>query len=137
MLMDMKGPAKVLIIEDDDTIRETIRFILADEGYASLEAPSGLEGHAMLLASEEPLVVLLDYRLPVMDGCDLLGIIAQDARLRERHAIVMMSASPKQTAEDCEDTLDELAVPVLGKPFDIDELVEAVRQAQLRLSSAA
>ncbi len=135
--MAVVKPAKVLIIEDDDSIRESIHFILADEGYETLEASNATEGQAMLLGSEEPLVVLLDYRLPAMDGCDLLGIIAQDARLRDRHAIVMMSASPKETAQDCEDVLEDLAVPVLGKPFELDELVEAVRQAQLRLNSAA
>jgi two-component system response regulator RegX3 len=130
-------PAKVLIIEDDDSIRESIRFILADEDYETLEAPNAIEGHAMLLAAGEPLVVLLDYRLPMMDGCDLLGIVAQDARLRDRHAFVMMSASPKQTSEDCGEELEDLSVPVLGKPFEIDELVDAVREAQLRLHPAA
>ena len=130
-------PAKVLIIEDDESIRESIRFILQDEDYETLEAPNAIEGHTMLLAAEEPLVVLLDYRLPVMDGCDLLGIVAQDARLRDRHVFVMMSASPKQTREDCGEELEDLEVPVLGKPFEIDELVEAVHEAQLRLHPAA
>lgn len=128
--------APVLIIEDDETIRETIRFILTDEDYETLEAPNAMEGHARLLASAEPLVVLLDYRLPAMDGCDLLGIIAQDETMRARHAIIMMSASPKQTAEDCEEVLDALDVPVLGKPFELDDLVAAVRQAQTRLHHA-
>ncbi|HEV2235146.1 MAG TPA: hypothetical protein VGR57_00665 [Ktedonobacterales bacterium] len=73
--------------------------MLAYEGDQALEAPNAMEGHTRLLASVEPLV-LLAYPLSVMDGGDLLGMIAQDADLRARHAVVMMSASPGQTAED-------------------------------------
>lgn len=128
--------ARVLIIEDDESTRETVRLILTEEGYDVREATNAMDGHALLLASQEPLVVVLDYRLPALDGCDLLDIIAQDEQLREQHAIVMMSASPKHTEDDCGDTLADLAVPVLGKPFDIDELLDAIQEAQQRLESA-
>lgn len=128
-----RGMAKVLLVEDDEGTRETVSFILSDAGYEVIEAANGEQGCATLTVNTEPMVVLLDYRLPKMDGCDLLEIVRQDEALRERHAFVMMSASPKKTEEDCDDALDELDVPLLGKPFDIDELVEAVADAQARL----
>jgi two-component system, response regulator, stage 0 sporulation protein F len=125
--------AKVCVIEDDAGIRETVRDLLTDEGYEVIQAANGLEGKRILENSQEGLIVVLDYRLPVLDGCDLLEIVAQDKQLQARHTFIMMSASPAKTIEDCEEAIDELVVPVIPKPFDIDELVEAVRQAEDRL----
>jgi CheY-like chemotaxis protein len=128
--------ARILLIEDDESTREAVRFILTEEGYDVREATNAMDGHALLLASQEPLVAVLDFRLPALDGCDLLDIIAHDEQLREQHAFVMISASPKRAEDDCGDTLADLDVPLLGKPFDIDELLGAVQEAQQRLESA-
>jgi len=125
--------ATVCVIEDDEGIRDIVRDLLTDEGYAVIEAATGLEGKHILDASAGRLIVILDYRLPALDGCDLLELVAQDEDLRERHTFIMMSASPAKTVEDCEETIDELDVPIVPKPFDIDELVEAVREAEKRL----
>ncbi len=129
--------AKVCVIEDDAGIRETVRYLLVDEGYEVIEATNGLEGKQLLEGSLEPLIAIIDYRLPRLDGCDLLEIIAQDEQLRARHTFIMMSASPEKTVEDCEEAIDDLDVPIIPKPFDIDELVEAVRQAEERLEPAS
>ena len=125
--------ATVCVIEDDEGIRDIVRDLLTDEGYNVIEAATGLEGKQILDASAARLIVILDYRLPALDGCDLLEIVAQDEDLRERHTFIMMSASPAKTVEACEEAIDDLNVPIVPKPFDIDELVEAVRQAQMRL----
>jgi DNA-binding NtrC family response regulator len=125
--------ATVCVIEDDEGIRDIVRDLLTDEGYRVIEAATGLEGKHILDTSAERLIVVLDYRLPALDGCDLLEIVAQDEDLRERHTFIMMSASPAKTVEDCEEAIDELDVPIVPKPFDIDELVEAIRQAEERL----
>jgi two-component system nitrogen regulation response regulator NtrX len=125
--------ATVCVIEDDEGIRDIVRDLLTDEGYRVIEAATGLEGKHILETSVGRLIVVLDYRLPALDGCDLLEIVAQDEDLRERHTFIMMSASPAKTVEDCEEAIDELDVPIVPKPFDIDELVEAVRQAEERL----
>lgn len=127
------GNTTVCIVEDDEATREAIRGLLLDEGYKVIEASNGAEGQRMMEASSERLIVVLDYRLPVLDGCDLLDIVAHNDDLRARHSFVMMSASPRQTVEDCEEALDELVVPLLPKPFHIDELVEAVQHAEERL----
>ena len=129
--------AKVCLIEDDAGIRETVRYLLVDEGYEVIEATNGLEGKQLLEGSLEPLIAIIDYRLPKLDGCDLLEIIAQDEQLRARHTFIMMSASPEKTVEDCEEAIDDLDVPIIPKPFDMDGLVEAVRQAEERLEPAS
>src|SRR5689334_8319012 len=134
---DISEMATVLIVEDDESTREAICFLLADAGYEVQEATNGEQGYRLLTTSTEPMVVLLDYRLPAMDGCDLLDMVAHDEQLRARHAFVMLSASPKKAEDDCGDTLDELDVPLLGKPFGIDEVIEAVQDAQQRLERPA
>ena len=84
---------KVCVIEDDEGIRDIVRDLLTDVGYDVIEAATGLEGKEVLDASVERLIVVLDYRLPALDGCDLLEIVAHDEDLRERHTFIMMSAS--------------------------------------------
>lgn len=128
---------KVCVIEDDDGIRETVRDLLIDAGYEVTTAKNGLEGKWVLEESADRLIAVLDYRLPAMDGCDLLDLAAHDEHLRARHVFIMMSASPAKTIEDCEETIDELNVPILPKPFDIDDLIEVVRQAEQRLEPGA
>lgn len=135
--MAMALKSRVCVIEDDADLREVIGELLNDAGYEVIEASNGLAGKALLEASLERLVVVLDYRLPVLDGCDLLEIVAQDEELRARHTFVMLSGLPQKTVEDCEEALDALDVPVLSKPFHIDELVEAVEQAEQRLEPAS
>lgn len=135
--MSMAVKARVCVIEDDTDLRETVRDLLNDAGYEVIEASNGLAGKALLEGSLERLVVVLDYRLPALDGCDLLEIVAQDEELRARHTFIMLSGSPRQTVEDCEEAIDDLDVPVLSKPFHIDDLVEAVEQAEQRLEPAS
>lgn len=125
--------ARVCVIEDDADTRDAVSFLFTDAGYEVIEARDGLEGHALLKSSQERLIVLLDYRLPALDGCDLLEIVAQDEQLRARHTFIMMSASPRQAAEECEEAVEELQVPVVPKPFRIDDLLDAVRQAEQHL----
>ena len=125
--------ARVCIIEGDEPTREVVRYLLTDEGYEVIEASNGLQGKALLEAARDRLIVLLDHRLPMIDGCNLLEIVAQDEALRARHTFLMMAASPRHAIEDCGDAIDDLDVPLVPKPFSIDELVEAVQEAQQRV----
>lgn len=85
---------RVAVIEDDADIRDSERELPLDVGYNVLEARNGLEGKRLLAGSRERLIVLLDHPMPVLDGCCLLELIAQDAALRARHTFVVLSANP-------------------------------------------
>lgn len=124
------------VIEDNDGIREVLRQLLEGEGYQVLEAANGPEGLALLNSHPERLVVLLDHKLPALDGCDLLDIVAKDAALRARHAIIFVTASPQRAEQECGETLEELDAPLLPKPFDIDNVLHAVADAAKRLMAA-
>jgi CheY-like chemotaxis protein len=85
----------------------------------------------------EPLVAVIDHQLPSLDGSALLDLVATDERLRQRHSYVFMTGDPRGAVEQCGETLEELAVPLLPKPFDIDELVAAVHAAEAQLAARA
>jgi PAS domain S-box-containing protein len=74
--MDDKN-AKILVVEDDADVRSAIALWLSASGYAVLEATDGVSGLARI-RSDRPDAVLLDLRLPLLDGFGVLAALAQD-----------------------------------------------------------
>ncbi len=127
----------VCVIEDDEDTRHALRFLLEDAGYHVVEASDGIVGYRLLTDSKQRLIVLVDQKMPRMDGCDLLELIEQDETLRAQHTFIMMSASPQRAEQDCGDTLEELDAPVVSKPFALDEVLNTVAEAAQRLDLAS
>lgn len=127
----------VCVIEDDEGVRSTLRFLLEEEGYPVIEANDGLAGYRMLTETDQRLIAVVDHKMPRMDGCDLLERLEQDATLRARHAYIMLSASPQRAEEDCGETLEELQAPLVPKPFSIDAVLDAVAEAAQRLGASS
>ena len=113
---------RVLIVEDDPDIRQVVAFVLADEGYEVDEAEEG-QAALDLIAAQRPDVILLDMKMPGMDGWDFAR------RYRERYnrdaPIIVITAAPN-AAERGEDVDAEGFV---AKPFDLSVLVERVAAA--------
>jgi two-component system response regulator MprA len=111
--------ATVLLVEDDEGIRETVADSLRFEGYDVALATNGAEALEWIDAGGAPAVVLLDLVMPVMDGQELLH------RLRERAehlpVIVMTAALGAGPAAAS-------AEMVLAKPFDLSDLLAAVER---------
>jgi CheY-like chemotaxis protein len=129
---------RILVVDDDRSIRETLRVVLQDEGYDVLEAEDGQVALKILRASSEPLVVLLDLRMPVLDGTGVLSAVAADPHLSTRHAILMITAN-RDSIQDKDRTaqlLQQLHVAVIPKPFDLDGLIDTVDQTARRLSAS-
>src|SRR5690349_3932631 len=84
------APPRVLVVDDDPMIRETLADVLALEGYAGTTARDGAQGLAAV-AADRPAVVLLDLMMPRLDGW---GFLAECRRrgLCEGAAIVVISA---------------------------------------------
>lgn len=130
----MSAATRVLIVDDDEGIRETIRFALEDAGYSVTEATDGLDALKLLRAGKERMVVLLDFMMPGLDGAGLLGAVAADARLAADYAFVLITANTKTLTLAFATLLQNLSVPVITKPFDIDNLLNAVATATRRLA---
>ena len=109
----------VLIVEDDPSIRSLVADLLADEGYAVLQAENGRQG--LRLARElTPSVIMVDQVLPEMTGLEVLERL--HAQLATRHIPVILVSGLAQTLRDGDHEADR----VLSKPFDIDALLAHV-----------
>lgn len=115
--------ATVLVVEDEDALRATIRRLLQGAGYTVLEAPNGASALQLLedSANRRISLVLTDLRMPVMDGRQLASALA---RRRPSLPIVFMSGF---TAQLMDLRLVSPNVAFLAKPFRDDDLLEAVR----------
>jgi CheY-like chemotaxis protein len=119
---------RVLVVDDDESIRQIVRLCLGDEGYDVFEAANGLDALA-LLPDCRPDLILLDLRMPVMDGWEF----ARRYRLGPGpHApIIAFLAALNAEAE----AADLEAVGILAKPFDLEDLLAMVRRQTPLMSS--
>jgi two-component system chemotaxis response regulator CheY len=125
----------VLVVEDDVEIRATLRMALEDDGHAVLEARNGLDAMAELRSHKSPMVVLLDLLLPLLSGEDILKSAAADTDLANRHAFILLTAADQSFRPTFTAVLKELQVPVVRKPFDLDNLFEVITQAARRVGA--
>jgi excisionase family DNA binding protein len=117
------GPL-VLIVDDDERVREYVRVNLQMEGYAVREAANAEEGLAVL-EEVSPDLVLLDVMMPEVDGWEMLR------RVQERHgvgAIPVVMFSGKVDENAAGEATARGAQGFLGKPFDPQQLIEHAKQ---------
>jgi len=116
------GPT-ILIVDDDERLREYIRANLELEGYLVREAASAEDG-LQALEEEPPDLVLLDVMMPQMDGWEMLR------RLQERHGIgtipVLMFSGKVDEASVAEAQARGVS-GFIGKPFDPQQLIESAK----------
>jgi CheY-like chemotaxis protein len=124
---------QVLIVDDDDDIRETVRWILEDAGYAVEEAGHGAAALAQLGNTAQRMVVLLDVVMPETGGTDVLQQVATDETLAQHAFILMTAVPPSRFSPELNQLLATLSVPVITKPFDVDSLLRTVEQTAERL----
>jgi twitching motility two-component system response regulator PilH len=124
----------VLVVDDEDDIRMIMRVVLQDAGYAVFEAPEGRSALVQLAYSPQAMVVLLDLKMPGMNGFAVLRALAKDEHLASRHAFVVATAlDTRALREDEIALLTRFGIRRIDKPFDLDDLFAAVRAAEQRL----
>jgi CheY-like chemotaxis protein len=126
--------AQVLIVDDDQPTREVLRLILEDAGHEVVETSGGSSALDLLRASERRVLVLLDQLMPGLDGTDVLAMVASDLNLTTRHAYILLSADVRPLGPMALTLLATLSVPLIRKPFDIDDLLETVARCAGRLA---
>ena len=117
--------ARILIVEDDDRIRETTRILLEDEGHDVEEAATGEAGLAVVLTGPTVDCVLLDLLLPGRDGFD----ICRSIRATSPVPVIMLTA--RTDTYDVVAGLEAGADDYVTKPFEPKELTARIR-AQVR-----
>jgi two-component system KDP operon response regulator KdpE len=119
----------ILVVDDDNGLRELIRINLEHEGYAVIQAANGVQ---CVTAVRElcPDMVILDVMMPEMDGLEASG------KVREFSQIPILMLTAKVQSDDVITGLDRGADDYLLKPFNMDELAARIRALLRRLPPA-
>ncbi len=118
---------RVLVIDDDPSIRMVIRYVLGDEGY---EVDQAADGQAALesISRQHPDLILLDMKMPAMDGWEFARHYR--AQYGHRAPILVLTAAQDPARRGA----DVGAEDYLSKPFDLDVLVDRISALLLRQS---
>lgn len=112
--------ARVLVVEDEDSIRRVLRIALASQGHSVREAANGRDALAAI-ADEGADLLLIDLNLPDLDGIEVLR------RVRAGSRVPVIVLSVRASERDKVRLLDAGANDYVTKPFGIDELLARVR----------
>ncbi|MFA5112825.1 MAG: response regulator transcription factor [Candidatus Margulisiibacteriota bacterium] len=118
----MNKGAKILVIDDEKSIRKLLDISLTSEGYNVALAKTGREG-LLLLANFRPDIVILDLGLPDLPGLEVMK------KIRARTATPVIVLTVKDSGQDKVSLLDAGADDYLTKPFNISELSARIRVA--------
>src|SRR5213593_4647012 len=116
-------PETILVVDDEENIRHTLRGVLADEGYEVLEAPDGRRA-LELLEHVAPRLAIVDVWMPEVDGIELVE------RMRSRAPrLPIIVISGHGTIETAVRVIRLGAYDFLEKPFQLDALLQVVGRA--------
>jgi len=130
--MENKEQIVLLVVDDFEVIRKSIRDLLRSAGYESVrEAENGRKALAILKSTKVD-IVISDWDMPEMNGLDLLKAVRSD-QLFERLPFIIISgtARPEEMSKAIRAGADEY----IEKPFQADTLVEKVQKTINRLNS--
>ncbi|HEX4902983.1 MAG TPA: response regulator transcription factor [Acidimicrobiales bacterium] len=112
--------AQLLVVEDDERIRASLRLALADEGYAVQGVPDA-QSALDRLSQVDPDLILLDVLLPGMDGLDLCRTI------RRTSAVPIIMLTARDDSHDVVAGLEAGADDYVTKPYNVKELAARIR----------
>lgn len=122
----MEKQARIIIVDDDENIRKTMKAILEDEGYIVDLATNGKE--AIEMTQEKTYnIAILDIRLPDMEGVELLKLIKYNVPKTRK---IMVTGYPSM--QNAISALNKNADAYLVKPVNVEKLLDMVRE-QLQL----
>jgi DNA-binding response OmpR family regulator len=117
------GMKSVLIVDDDEDIRQIITWILSEEGYEVSELPDGSRV-VDTVAQDPPDLLLLDVMLGDTDGRDICKTLKNDPATQSVPVIIISATHGWDTRHEKDCGADYY----IAKPFDIQKLVEQVRR---------
>jgi CheY-like chemotaxis protein len=110
-----------MVVDDDDDIRETLRSLLVEEGYAVTAHQNGRAALGALRAGERPAAILLDLMMPIMDGWDFRREQLADPALAGIPVILV-------TAAGLERVNPEDFTAVLRKPLKLERVLDTLER---------
>jgi two-component system response regulator (stage 0 sporulation protein F) len=113
---------KILIVDDQYGIRVLLTEILQAEGYKTCEASNGIQALS-IVKKEHPHLVLLDMKIPGMNGLEILKQIKKESADTK---VMMMTAYGE--VEMIESAMANGAITYFDKPFEIDEVLAEIQK---------
>lgn len=110
----------VLVVEDDEDIRDSLCHFLGEQGFPTLAAGNGLEALDVLRNGARPSVILLDLMMPIMDGRELIRRMERDPAIPPTPIVVVSALTPDHTLK---------SVVWLQKPVHVERLLSAIAEA--------
>ena len=125
---DPDRPLKILIVDDEEEVRNSVSEFLEGQGYSAVDAADGEEALAKCF-TEKPDLLLLDLRLPKVDGYQVCQTLKGNP-ITSVIPIIMITAlnSTSQKVKGIEYGADDY----IEKPFDLDELLARIRMVMRR-----
>lgn len=125
MMVGSKGKesVKVMVVDDQAGIRLLLHEILKGEGYTALLAANGSQALKMI-QEQDVALVLLDMKIPGMKGTEILKKMKE---LKAGIKVMIMTAYSNE--QIVQDAMKSGAIACFSKPFDISELVAAIKRA--------
>jgi len=111
---------KILVVEDDEDIRNMLMLALEIEGYSTVGAANGKEGLDLLPKMSGPCLILLDLMMPVMNGWEFLQAKRKDNVVSVIPVVIVSAFTDQAEGEEVDG--------VLKKPIDFDALLRCVKQ---------
>lgn len=118
-------PNPILLVEDDEAIRDTMKDYLESEGYPVITAKNGMDGLNLMRNGLRPSFVLVDLLMPIMDGWEFLFVKSHDQKFENIPVAVLTAAQMPQ--DKMKAALNKADI-ILKKPIDLGELMRAVRE---------
>jgi CheY-like chemotaxis protein len=112
----------ILIVDDHDDLRDALAFLLDAHGYEADSAALGVDALAMLGLGYRPCLILLDVRMPDMDGWDVWTTLQEQPKFADIPVLVMSGDRDVVLAHD------RGVAGMLAKPVPPHELIEAVEK---------
>ena len=116
--------ALILIVEDNDKNRKLVRDVLTFKGYETIESETGEEG-VRLAEERRPSLVLMDIRLPGIDGVEALRRLRAEETTR---GIPVMAMTASVMSEDRQKIMAAGFDAYQGKPIEVNDFIAAVAQ---------
>jgi CheY-like chemotaxis protein len=117
--------ARVLVIDDEPSIRHILRSSLEADGFEVVLADDGLGGIGVA-RRQRPDAIILDLMMPVMDGHTVLDVLRTDEKTRYLPVIVLSALTQQAVRDRC--TAQGVA-SFIAKPFDPSDVTTALRDA--------
>jgi CheY-like chemotaxis protein len=110
------------VVDDDAEVRSVLREFLGSEGFVVHTARDGQHALIVLSRIDPPDLILLDYKMPVMDGKQFLSLLRRDPKVQSIPVVILSAGIREWSGAHLE------VVEVLSKPLNLDELLDCVNR---------